>query len=493
MEHSPAPRPEIVFYNSGEASEQNEILQKLQSLSSIRDTRLQRIRDHLEGGPRAISTLYFPKPSAQMTDEAWLLHQQLITHVNLVRPAVRCWASAICGGDIVRNVIDCPEKDKIEAWVKSEDYIETVNEWVELSIAYGTCAAVPRVDDDTGELWTWLPDPLRTYIFTDPRDIRKIQCVAEVRDNQIQFVATWGEGFISDGEIDFTPRNFGTWLPVEIGYGVDRRRRGEIYGLSLVQDAVEWSIRCTAVAYNIALLQRQQTRSILVRIGDLTELQQLRESIPGVGSANGSSMDLPEGFTADWKTPNPKISESVEVLKTFVGLQATSESIPQDVVDASLTEKSGSAEAARIRALPLLQRTKQLVPAWVTREVRLIKAHAALLEYYRGNEQAIDRKDFDSRCQIVITNRPNVLPTSPNEVTQDVIAKVAAHLMTIEDGIRTCNQYATDEEVAELAAEWRAEADKKAVEQDAMKRAATANALPEPSAVINGQASEMQA
>lgn len=481
------PAPDIDYVGTGVPAERREFIDQLKGLSSVRDVELRRIRDQLEGGTRAKSETYFPKPAASMSDDLWEKHRALITHVNLARPALRCWSSAICGGDIVRRVVRCPEKDRIEAWVKSEDYTETISEWVDLANAYGTCVAVPRYDEETEELWTWLPDPLSTHIFTDTRDIRKVLAVAEVRENLTQFVSIWGEGVIIDGDLEWIPRNFGDWLPVEIGYGIDRRRRGEIYGLSLIRDAVEWSIRCTAVAYNIALMQRQQTRSLLVTIGDLEELQTTRENIPGAGAIDGATYALPAGFQVDWKTPDPKLQESIEVLKTFVGLQATSESIPQDVVDASLTEKSGSAEAARIRALPLLQRTRQLVPVWVSREIRFIKSHAAVLEYFRGEQTPIKKKDFDSRCEIVITNRPNVLPTSPNEVTQDVIAKMAAHLITHEDGIRTVNQYATDEDIKKLT-EAAVNENLKAMEQEALKAAASANAMPEPSDVINGQA-----
>ncbi len=54
-----------------------------------------------------------------------------------------------------------------------------------------------------------------------------------------------------------------------------------------------------------------------------------------------------------------------------------------------------------------------------------------------------------------IRNNPRVIPESRNEVTQDVIARVAAGLITPEDAIRELNPGKTPAEIAAMAAEYR--------------------------------------
>ena len=276
-------------------SEQRKFLEDLAKRPPVRDRELLTIRDHFEGGPPAIGGKYFAKPP-RMSQELWDQNRQLLTHVNLVRPSVRCWCSAVYSGEIVRRVANNPYQPVIEPWVASVDYAQAVYDWNENATVYGTSVAVPVFDQDTGEMSVWLPDPVYTHIVTDPRDVRRIAAVAEIMPQRIQFVTTWGEGVMARDYADFVPRDFGV-LPVVVAYGIDRRHRGEVYGLSLVRDAVTWSIRATSVAYNVSLLQKQQTRSILLRIGDLERLSALQSGQPVAQATDGGSMDLPEGFS----------------------------------------------------------------------------------------------------------------------------------------------------------------------------------------------------
>ena len=157
-------------------------------------------------------------------------------------------------------------------------------------------------------------------------------------------------------------------------------------------------------------------------------------------------------------TPNAKIEESLKILKEYIGLLATATSIPQDVLDATLTQSVSSAEAARIRAIPLVQRAKQLVPTWRANEQRLILAATALIEYHQTGGRPIDMRDIASRTESDIQISPQILPTSPNELTQDIIARISFGLMTPEDGVRMCSPSKSDDEVKAMADEIRSRA-----------------------------------
>ncbi len=423
------------------------------------DPELLRIRDAFEGGPAAISEKYHSRPNSCDPD-IWEEHKPLLTFVNVTRPAARCWVAAVYAGDIVRNVEGTLHGNIIERWVNSVEYQQACIDWCENAIVYGTAVAAPifepgEAEGDEGEIWTWLPDPVYTRIIVADDDPRRVVAVIECLADRIQFYTLWGEGWMNvDGRNAFVARNL-SWLPVEIAYGIDRRHRGQIMGLSLVSDSVNWSHRLTSVAFNVGLLQKQQTASIFVIIGELAKLKGWREGLPDNESRAGAHLELPEGFDAKFLTPDAKIAESIAVMKVFIGLQATSESIPQDVVDATLTQSVGSAEAARIRAIPLVQRTRLLVPVWIAREKNLILCGTAVVDYFLSRGQQSRKRQLAKSVKAEIRNTPQVIPESRNEITQDVIARVAAGLITPEDAIRELNRGKTPDEIAAIAAEYR--------------------------------------
>lgn len=433
-----------------------DLLKKLLKLPYTRSD-LARIRHHYEGGKDAISSRYFPKPP-RMTDTLWSQNKLLLSHVNLVRPSVRCWTSAVYGGESSRRVISNPVADVISPWLSSQDYYETVTGWIDDAVTYGTAVLVPIYNVATGELYVWSPDPVCTWIYADPQDVRSVQAIAEVKKESIQYMTLTGEGFVSKEAATHRQVDFGGFLPVAIAYGVNRLRRGEVYGLSLVQDSVDWSIRTTAVAYNVSLLQKQQTRAIMLRIGNLEMLSAVQEGGTGSKSvteaSDGGSMDLPEGFTAEFISPDPKIKESLDILKSFIGLLATATSIPQDVLDATLTESVSSAEAARIRAIPLVQAARQLLPAWRRNEQNLVLAATARV-MYEMTPAPIDIAALRRSVQTEIVINSRIIPTSPNEETQDLIAQVSVGLKTAEDAIRQVNPLKSDAEITAMAEEMR--------------------------------------
>ena len=419
-------------------------LTRLTKLNTIRDRELVAVRDFWEGGEAAISDRYFPRPEGCEVRD-WIQFRRLLTLVNLVRPSVRCWTAAVYGGQVNRVISQNPYRPCIDSWVHSVEYGEAIQAWMENAVLYGTSVAIPTWDPDTDELGVWLPCPLHTYVFTDPLNVRKVQGVAEVTKERITYWSVWGNGYMTRTASEHTPSSIG-WLPVAIAYGSDRRHSGEPYGISLVRDAVAWSQRATDISFNLAILQKLQTRAYLVLIGN-PELS--ADKTDSWGPDKALKMDI--GADAKFITPDAKIKETIDILKNVLGLLATSSSIPNDVLDSTLTVQVGSAESARIRALPLLQRARQLVPVWSSNETNLILAMTGLLEY-QATQAPIGIKDLRARTVTDVQIVPNILPVSPNELTQDIIARLTVGLITPEDAVRQLYPNKPDAAVAAMAA-----------------------------------------
>ena len=413
---------------------------------------LLRIREQYEGGQTALAGKYFPCPEGVKRGE-WQKLRRLLCGVNLTRPSVRCWTSAVYGGEVNRDIEEGSiYYDDLDEWIHSVDYLQTIQAWCENAVLFGTSAAVPTVADD-GEMGCWLPDPVFTKIYADPMDCRKVISIVERRKNRLIYVTRNGGGFIlADGSSRFMPTNVGDWLPVAIAYGEDRTHRGEVEGLSLVGDAVDWGLRVTDIGFNVSILQKLQTRSLLVIIG---ELEKTDDETDGFGPSKALKLRADvSGSDAKFITPEGRIKETIDIMKQFIGLLATATSIPQDVLDATLTQSVASAEAARIRAIPLVQRAKQLIPIWRANEVRLIQAMAGMLEYKQTNNP-LKRTDIAKRVRVDIQMRPDILPQSQNEQMSNLIAGVGAHLFDPEDAIRILNPMMPADKVSAMAAELR--------------------------------------
>jgi hypothetical protein len=277
----------------------------------------------------------------------------------------------------------------------------------------------------------------------------RIIAVAEITRTRIQFIHLKGEGVLTEDAYEFENRDFG-WLPVVVGYGRDLRSSGSANGLPMLRDALSATTAATSVMYNVRLLQKQETKNILVRIADLDELKK-REAGRPVSSGDQTVMDLPKDSKAEILSRNPNIDPSLNVLRQQISLLATAGGVPADVLDPTLTESSSSAEAARIRAIPMLQGSKRLVRQWRRDERQLTLAMTAVKQYYKNKQKPIKIAELKKKVSTFIGMTPAGLPQSPNEETQDIISKVAFGLMTPEDGVRALNGTKTAAEVNKMA------------------------------------------
>lgn len=423
-------------------------LEELVTLRPVRSMDLLRVREILNGGKKALSEKYHPKPSDR-TDKQWARFKRLLTHINLARPNQRCWRDAVYSGGAERQISKNPHQDLVQEWLDSPLYEQTVDSWISQAVAYGVCAAVSCWDPDQGTTGATLYDPLHTYIWTDPLNIYKVVAVAEVTKDMIRYVHLEGEGYITKEEHVHVARSF-TVLPVVLAYGEDTRPEGDVYGRSLILDAVEYSIAATELVFNIRILQKLQTRSLLLLIGDEDELE---GSADGWGpekvlklKRNPSAEDPPD---ARFITPDPKIEETIKILKTFIGLLAVSSGVPADVLDPTLTGAAEKAEAARIRAIPLVHRAKKMAPFWRANEQNLIlmATYRAEIETKRRPARFVDLK---KKVQTNVTIRQAIIPQSENEALQNLILKLANGLILHKDAAKEVYPDAPPEKIAEV-------------------------------------------
>ena len=431
---------------------------------------LQRVQDHYIGGKQALSNKYFSAPSRE-TEALFNQERKSLTHINLVRPVVRTWQSILSGSEITRFV-DTPNKATVAGFVDSFDYQDMQAKWVENTLLYGTSVAVPFYNEEEDEVKVWLPNPLVTVIITNPVDVYDTIAVLEINNGYTQGITKYGDFILyEDGQLVANEAYY-SYLPVAIAYGIDRRHNKEIYGLGLCDSAVDMSIRLTSVAFNITLMQKSQTRSLFTLIGDLNKLLHYDGNSPvQPGFHADGKVILPEGFDVSFLTPDPKIKESVDVQKMFSDLLACTSGIPADIISTTGIQ-SNSAEAAKIRALSLVQQAKLLVPAWVNYEKQLILAIAYVVEYAKAKGNYIKRKDIKERSTIEIKNQSRITPISDNEDAQTNIALVASGLKRMKDAIKDINDFLTEEEIEEMVQEYKEnlkQDDAKAIADNAFK------------------------
>lgn len=417
---------------------------------SVREPELERIRDQYLGGPRAISLKYHPCPASRTPTE-WERERRLIEHVNLVKPAVRAWNGSLYSGYQVRKVVKNPHEEVIKEWLESPEYLQTIQAWDVNKILYGTAVAVPVRRKD-GSIHVWLPDPLYTHIYFDPIDLTPT-AVAEAKKDRITYVTLKGQGYMTPTQTVHTPANFGI-LPVVIGYGEDMRHYGSIYGDTLVRDPVYWSTAVTDTAFNLRLLQKQETANLLVVIGNATPHLHRADDEGGGGqaadpSSSGHALQLDPGSDAKFIGPNPKIAETVQMQKHQIGLVAMSTSLPADVLDSTLSQAQASAESARIRAIPLVQRALQRLPLVVADEKSLVLMATAVLEWHK-TKNPINLRDLKKRVETNIQITPNIIPETENELIQNALAKWGVGAILPEDLARILNPGKTPAEYDRL-------------------------------------------
>lgn len=425
---------------------------------------LKHLRWWYESSPETTTEEFYPRLDGVLPP-VWRRMRRLIPRVNVLRPCVSTLVSAVYSGDVVRTLHKSPVPD-LQKYVNSPAYNGAVIKWCTNALLFGTALAVPQVSKD-GKISIYLPDPVVTWIETDPLDIYKITKIAEVTDQCIRYTTLTGYGIaFRTGKLGTSvhvPCNYGTeYLPVAYAAGEDCRCSGRILGVSAVRDALYWAQAIGDCIFKIRILQAKETTNLLVVIGDEEtplgnnpEIGQQGESTEGTGQPDKVKVSM--GGDVKFIAPDPKITQSVEIVRVLIGQLATALGIPADALDANYSLASASAEAARIRAIPLLNRSKLLCQQWADYETDLIRAITAAFEYSK-TLGAIKLADLEEpRVVTEIQYNPYVLPQSPMEVTTNLIARLGAGLVSPEEALREDRPNRAPELVKSMADDMRAQ------------------------------------
>ena len=434
------------------------------------------IKNFYEGNKEALSARNFPTPGGDLEQQHDDNKHNLIL-INRVKCVVRAW-KALLNADVTREIEECPNREIIAPFIEDYAFTDIAGAWKQNAILYGTAVAAPIYNPDTQEIDVWLPFPPQTVILTSRTSVKDVLAVIEINEGFVQFVSKWGEGIVyDDGKAEVTPRAYSK-LPVAIGYGYSRLHERNIEGLSLCTQAIEFSKVETNCAYNVNLLAKQQTRDILAIIGELTQIAALKDNPdikPGI-NADGTLI-LPAGFTAQFLKPDPKLAQSIEVAKHYANLFSSCSGLAIDVIDPSQVANPSN-ESARIRSTATLHEAKDMVPRWITAEVQLIHSIIYVVDYHASEESPeTNFADIKKRSRVVVKNNFQILPTSPNETTQNNISLVAAGLKRRKDAIKEGNSQLSAEEIQEMIDAYNAELEAgnpRAIEQDALKTGAAA-------------------
>jgi hypothetical protein len=242
------------------------------------------------------------------------------------------------------------------------------------------------------------------------------------------------------------------FFPGVVCYGESMVEMGEPYGLSLCKYAAQMSIVQTDMLFKTLVLHATQTRQLLVTKGNTELVAGAEDGEGGTGQGMIPQLHLEEGADAKYIGPEARIQDSLNVMRSVMGLTATMEGIPMDVLDAQLTESVSSSEAARIRFVPLMQQAADLVVRWMGYEKRLIEAAGGVLHVRSGRGRLADG-EVSQLHQVEVSIVSKVLPSTENETAQTVLALVAGGLKDPADAIREVNPGMGEDRVRKLVAE----------------------------------------
>ena len=396
----------------------------------VRDTELRDLQLLHDGDPRIIhNERYFPKPNSMGKDE-WEAVKRLLLYVNLVKPALRRFVSGVYGGSVTRAVTkdSAYSAELLEAVDAGTTYAQDARCHFENAGLFGT-GVKAWVTNDDGELDSWLPNPVYTHLTVNPRNIRETWGVFEyiAAGKELLFMTREGMGVLRAGQpAQWQSYDWG-FLPATVGYGQDRRHRGEPYGISLVREAPGFSQRVSDATMNLALLQKLYTRCLLVIMGNPDE-----ESVKEALALHGI-LQIPAGVTgergdAKYVNPEAKFHETIAVITHDVGLACTSMGLPRDAFDSQIAPNGDSAESAKLRAVPLTSQIAFLIEEWRQVEIDSLQRRAGMLQYAETG-QPVTLGQLRKRVQVDVQIAPSSLPD------KSYVESVAGDLNLLQWGI----------------------------------------------------------
>jgi hypothetical protein len=441
-----AGKSELVVPEGKLPKETVRLLKQIVKLPPCRSWELKRLQRLHDGDPGIIhDTSMFPMPDA-MTPGEWEACKRSAVYVNLVKPAVRRLTSGTYS-KVTRTVEDrSPYKDELDELMgPGNSYSQDSRCWFENAALLDTA---PRVwtFDSNNELESWLPNPIYSRITANPRNLKEKTGVFEFNPEgkELRFCTAEGWGILyGKGKVEFTGANLG-FLPATIGYGHERTHRGELYGLSLVREAPDYSIRVTQVMLYLAILQKIYSRAQAVMKGQSTmEKPEEAFALHGV-------LEMPSDGDFFYRSPDAKFKETLDVVRQYIAILAIILSIPQDAFDASAIEPNQSAESAKMRNIPLSSLTAFLIEEWRRNEIDFARRAAALMQY-RDTKKRVTMADIRKNVKLNIQMEPASIPESKTEEVASWIQLLQAGGKTPEDFARHFNTTKSEAEIIQMS------------------------------------------
>lgn len=384
----------------------------------VRDQELLDLALLHDGDPRIIhNERFFPK-KAGTTPPEWEAIKTLLRYVNLVKPATRRFTAAVYGGTVQRTIEDAGEllEDLLAAIEAGSPYAQDSRAHFENGCLFGTGVRAWMICED-GTVDSWMPNPVYTHILANPRNIRDVWGVFEYnpRCKELLFLTREGNGILREnGAVEWTAQDMG-FLPASIGYGIDRRHRGELYGMSMVREASPFSLRISDATLNLALLQKFYTRCLLAVSGSVEDMD-----LSGAFDLHGLANLGPDG-KLQYISPDAKFTETIEVISNYIGLLCTILGLPRDAFDSQIAPNGDSAESARLRSMPLTSQARFSIEEWRQVECDVLLRRAGVAAWKKKREPvdlAELRKTVKFDVQIAAASVPESFAEEVSSWTQ---------------------------------------------------------------------------
>ena len=427
--------------------------------SGVRHLELDKLYRYYVGNQDRLCTEIFnTRPSSEI--DASILDGYKV-YVNLTAPSVNRIVSGVYGGVVNRTVESgSPYKKEIEEAISSSyGYGQTVRNWFQNSVLFGTGYLVWRVKN--GQPKAYCPNPIFTEIEADPYDISEIISLREYSadGNRYWFVNREGYGTAdkNDNILDFVPHGLGI-VPVTISYGENLTSYGSIYGLSLVRDAVKYSQIISRLQLDMLELVKYYTAPQAVLTGELNMDTEGDDSGDGETEGEleafkpGGILPLKEGGKFEYVSPQAQFNQILETIAHYKKQFCLSSGIPLDSLDSSNIDPNQSATAARLRAQPLQTALQRLTEEQKVNEIDAIQKLAAVIQWLETGE-SVTYSDITRNVKVSVSMEPAGTPESRTDEVTAWVQLYNSGTKTLEDMIRHFNGNLSESEIARRVSE----------------------------------------
>ena len=425
-----------------------------------------------KGDNEELKTVIFPRQS-WLTEDEYAILISFFAYVNLCKPSVNRIVSGVYGNPVKRSVENgSPYKDKVDGFLdESRGYSLKAREWFKSGVLYGPGIQVFYVGDDE-EVHSWLPNPIRTEIVTNPHNVHDVVAIieevgpwnrafvsgaeskipiAKVNHKQIYRFVTkeaWGIADKDGNIIEFAEHGLGI-VPAVICYGEDTRMYGEARGRSLVKSAPQFSKVVTKLLLNQVALIMNTVRPVAVVSGEV------KNENPQEAFEPGGVMEMLEGGKFGFVKADTNFNDLTSTIDSYKANYCISEGIPMDALDPANMPENQSATSARLRNQPMSVTINRLVEEQKTNEIQALTIVGALYQMI-DTESPVTFSKFAKRFKCSVHIEPSGAPESLSELAAAWAQLKALGAYTTEDIIRRAHGTAGETEIQRRVKEFEA-------------------------------------